>query len=210
MTDRPAPTRHIAAVVAAAGRSTRMGAPKQLLPWQGATVVGTVVDNLHQAGAGPVVVVVGHEAEAVAAALAGKPVQIVANPAYRTGEMLASHQAGLRRLIDAATPPQALPLGALLALGDQPHIPAGAIRSVVEQALATPQRIVIPSYNMRRGHPIYLPAALWDEALALGADETLRTLLNRHAGDIRYVDSQTSAVLHDIDTPDDYAALKPR
>jgi len=156
------------------------------------------------------VVVVGHEAEAVAAALAHKPVQIVANPAYRTGEMLASHQAGLRRLIDAATPPQALPLGALLALGDQPHIPAGAIRSVVEQALATPQRIVIPSYNMRRGHPIYLPAALWDEALALGADETLRTLLNRHAGDIRYVDSQTSAVLHDIDTPDDYAALKPR
>jgi molybdenum cofactor cytidylyltransferase len=209
MTDRPAPTRRIAAVVAAAGRSTRMGAPKQLLPWQGATVVGTVVDNLHQAGAGPVVVVVGHEAEAVAAALAGKPVQIVPNPAYRTGEMLASHQAGLRYLL-AAAPPEALPLGALLALGDQPHIPAGPIRSVVEQALATPQRIVIPSYNMRRGHPIYLPAALWGEALALGADETLRTLLNRHAGDIHYVDSQTPAVLRDIDTPDDYAALKPR
>lgn len=209
MTSRPAPDSRIAAIVAAAGLSTRMGQPKQLLPWQGATVVGTVVDNLRQAGADPVVVVVGHEAEAVAAALAGKPVQIVANPAYRTGEMLASHQAGLRRLIDAS-PPEAAPLGALLALGDQPHIPADAIRRAVEQALATPQRIVIPSYNMRRGHPIYLPAALWDEFLALSADETLRTLLNRHAEDIRYVESQTPAVLRDIDTPDDYAALKPR
>lgn len=186
-----------------------MGAPKQLLPWQGATMLETVVDNLRQAGADPVVVVVGHEAEAVVAALAGKPVQIVANPAYRTGEMLASHQAGLRRLIDAALP-AAAPLGALLALGDQPHIPADAIRRIVEQAFAAPQRIVIPSYNMRRGHPIYLPAALWGEALAQGADETLRTLLNRHAGDIRYVESQTPAVLRDIDTPDDYAALKPR
>ena len=121
--------------------------------------------------------------------------------------MLALAPTGLRRLIDAATPP-ALPLGAPR-LGDQPTSPSTPSVASSSKALATPRRIVIPSYNMRV-HPIYLPAALWDEPWRWKADETLRTLLNRHAGDIRYVDSQTSAVLHDIDTPDDYAALKPR
>ncbi len=158
VTEQSAPVPSIAAVIAAAGRSTRMGAPKQLLPWQATTVLGAVIEHLRQAGAGPLVVVVGHEAAAVRAALADAPVQIVANPDYSTGEMLSSHQAGLRRLLSQAHEGDELS-GALLALGDQPHIPADVIRQVIEQARRTPDALVIPSYAIAAAIPSICPPA---------------------------------------------------
>lgn len=195
----------IAAIVAAAGRSTRMGAPKQLLPWQGTTVLGAVVRNLAGAGAQPVVCVVGHRRDDMIAALADAPAVAVANPHYLQGEMLSSYQAGVRYLQDADT----TVAGALLALGDQPHIPVDVLAAVLAQARQTPGQLVIPRYQERRGHPIYLPAALWPELLALGHDDTLRTLVVRHAPSIVYVAVETDAILRDIDTPNDYRSLAP-
>jgi molybdenum cofactor cytidylyltransferase len=97
--------------------------------------------------------------------------------------------------------------GTLLALGDQPHIPVSVIQCVIEQSLRTPESIVIPSYEMRRGHPFYLPARLWADLLALSHNETLRTLLQRNQESITYVNVETDAILTDIDTPADYQAL---
>ena len=193
----------IAAVIAAAGRSTRMGEPKQLLPWGARTVLGTVVDKLAEAGASPVLCVVGHRADEMATALGDAPALLIRNPDYLAREMLSSYQAGLRHLLEVATPC----LGTLLALGDQPHIPVDVIRQVIEQARLIPEQIVIPSFELRRGHPFYLPAHLWPELVALSADETLRTLLQRHQALISYVNVTTDAILRDIDTPADYQAL---
>jgi molybdenum cofactor cytidylyltransferase len=180
-----------------------MGEPKQLLPWGTSTVLGTVVDNLAAAGAAPVVCVLGHRAAEMAAVLDGLPVQLVENPGFLAGEMLSSYQAGLRDLTAAG----AAVAGALLALGDQPHIPVSLIRAVIAQAQAAPAAIVIPSYAMRRGHPFFLPLRLWPELLALGGEETLRTLLRRHEAAIQYVEVATDAILRDIDTPADYRSL---
>ena len=196
-------TQQIAAVVAAAGRSTRMGEPKQLLPWGERTVLGTVAQHLADAGASPVLCVVGHRADEMAAALGDAPAQLLRNPNFLQGEMLSSYQVGVRHLLDTGTPC----LGALLALGDQPHIPVDVIQRVIHQARATPDKIVIPSYEMRRGHPFYLPAHLWLDLLALAGEETLRDLLRRHQSAITYVDVTTDAILRDIDTPADYQAL---
>ncbi len=204
MNQMPAPL-SIAAIVAAAGRSTRMGTPKQLLPWQGTTVLDAVVRHLDAAGAQPVVCVVGHRRAAMIDALADAPAVLVDNPGYLQGEMLNSYQAGVRYL-QAAEFPAA---GALLALGDQPHIPVAVLEAILCQARQTPGQIVIPRYEERRGHPIYLPAALWPELLALGRDETLRTLVVRHAETIVYVAVESDAILRDIDTPSDYQALAP-
>jgi molybdenum cofactor cytidylyltransferase len=157
----------VAAIVAAAGRSTRMGEPKQLLPWGERTVLGSVVHNLADAGASPVLCVVGHRADAMAAALGNAPAHLLLNPDYLVAEMLRSYQVGVRHLLAAG----ASCLGTLLALGDQPHIPVDVIRQVVEQARTLPDQIVIPSYELRRGHPFYLPAHLWPELVAL-SDET--------------------------------------
>src|SRR5215203_2168984 len=175
--------RSIAAIVAAAGRSTRMGEPKQLLPWGEHTVLGTVASNLAEAGAVPVLCVVGHRADEMAAALGDAPAQLLRNPHHLEGEMLSSYQVGVQSLL----PSPNLPLGTLLALGDQPHIPVEVIQQVIAQARNTPNQIVIPSYEMRRGHPFYLPAHLWPELVALTQEETLRTLLQRHNTSVTYV-----------------------
>lgn len=194
----------IAAVIAAAGRSTRMGEPKQLLPWGDRTVLATVAANLAAAGADPVICVVGHLADRMAAALQGSPAVIVRNPDYAAGEMLSSYQAGIRALLTSADDCA----GTLLALGDQPHVPVEVITRVVDRARLEPARVVIPSFAMRRGHPFFLPRDLWDELLALPLSDSLRTLMRRHDDAVCYVDVQTDAILRDMDTPADYAALR--
>ncbi len=206
MPETPTPSVKIAATVAAAGRSTRMGEPKQLLPWGERTVLGAVAYHLAAAGASPVLCVVGHRAAEMAAALGDAPAELIHNEHYLQGEMLSSYQAGVRHLM--ATHAQVA--GTLLALGDQPHVPVAVIRQVIDQARRAPDQIVIPSYEMRRGHPFYLPAHLWPELLALRGEETLRTLLHRHRHLIAYVEVKTDAVLRDIDTPADYQDLARR
>jgi molybdenum cofactor cytidylyltransferase len=181
-----------------------MGEPKQLLPWGERTVLATVAHNLAAAGATPVLAVVGHRAEEMAAALGDAPATLLRNADYLAGEMLSSYQCGVRHLL--AT--NSSVLGTLLALGDQPHIPIATIRQVVEAVQMAPDQIVIPSYEMRRGHPFYLPADLWPDLLALAPGETLRHLLHQHNARIRYVNVATDAILRDIDTPADYQTLR--
>lgn len=198
----------IAAVVAAAGRSTRMGEPKQLLPWGDTTVLAAVTVHLADAGADPVICVVGHRGAEMARALgdapARYPIQVVDNPGFLAGEMLSSYQTGVRHL-DAQGEQWA---GTLLALGDQPHIPVPIIRQVIDQARQTPDRIVIPSYNFRRGHPFYFPRRLWPELIGLAEGETLRDLMRRHDDRVVYVTVDSDAILFDIDTPADYQHLR--
>jgi molybdenum cofactor cytidylyltransferase len=186
-----------------------MGQPKQLLPWGASTVIATVLQNLADAGATPVVCVVGHHAAAVSGAVGDTTAEIVHNPNFQRGETLSSYQAGIRFLQASLGQRGRSPalLGALLALGDQPHIPAAITRQVIEQAQRTPDALVIPSYSNRRGHPIYVPAALWPELVALSLEDTLRTTVQRHQDQIEYVNVGSDAILRDIDTPADYQAL---
>lgn len=192
----------IAAVVAAAGMSRRMGSPKQLLPWGRRTVIATVVENLTTAGAAPVVVVVGHRQEEVKAALADTTAQILVNADYAIAEMLHSYQLGIQAL---SAGPVA---GALIALGDQPHLPIVILAQIIAAAQTMPDRLVIPSYAMRRGHPFFVPRTLWPELLALGPEETLRTLVQRHSAAVEYLALDTDAILRDMDTPAEFAQLQ--
>ncbi len=196
----------ISAIVPAAGLSSRMGGPlpKPLLPWGASTVIGAVVDTLLAARIAEVLVITGHRREAVEAALAGHghAVRCVHNPAYADGEMLSSIQAGLA----AASPASR---GALLALADQPQMQSAVVQQVLRVFDDSgSQALVVPSHAQRRGHPILLPRRLWDEALALPAGATLRSLIQRHAAAIRYVEVDTPSVLADLDTPEQYAAAR--
>ncbi len=215
----------VAGIVAAAGLSVRMGRPKQLLPWGNYTVLTAVVHHLVAGGVDPVVVVIGHQANDMRAALQNAPAYVVENPEYLTGEMFSSYRTGIRYLLDLCHGGDAIQkgvahsqstagawrkrtyLGCLLALGDQPHIPISAIKEVVKQAQRTPDRLVIPSYAMRRGHPFYLPERFWAELLALGEAATLRDVVEAHKDEIVYVAVDTDAILRDLDTPTDYRAL---
>jgi molybdenum cofactor cytidylyltransferase len=182
-----------------------MGQPKMLLPWGDTTVVGQVIYTFGASGTSEVLIVTGGAREAVeaeAARLTEKfPVRCVHNPAYETGEMLSSLQCGLARLgpeVDAA----------LIGLGDQPQLSLDSARKVVAAFESSGASLVVPSYNLRRGHPWLAERGLWGEILALKAPETLRDFLNSHAGEILYVEAGWT-ILKDLDTPEDYQREKP-
>ena len=206
-----------AAIVLAAGLSSRMGRFKLTLPWGDRTVIGHVVATLEAAGVAEIIVVTGHRADEVAAALADTTAHAVHNPDYAAGEMLSSIQAGLRALQarrGLKPPPQAgesrlKPAGstpaALLCLGDQPQMQVATVQAVLAAGEADGRdRIIIPSYRMRAGHPILLPNWLWPEIL--GCTGTLRDVMAAHRDRTRFLVVDTPTILADLDTPEDYEA----
>ncbi len=190
--------RHVGAVVLAAGLSRRMGQPKVLLPWSdNKTILGHILEQLMLARVQHIVVVTGHRADEVKAQADCLGVSTVFNPDFAAGEMLSSLKVGLQAL-----PPQVS--GALMVLGDQPHIQPRVVTEVMTAYAEGAGHIVAPSYQMRRGHPILIDRRYWNEILALPPDGAPRDVLNRHSDQIAYVTVDTDSVLRDIDTPEDY------
>jgi molybdenum cofactor cytidylyltransferase len=187
----------ISAIIVAGGLSTRMGRLKQLLPYGNHTVIEQIVSVLLQCPLAEIVVVTGHERQAVEAQLAPWPVRPVFNSNYRAGEMLSSIQCGLAALNSEMQ-------AAMVVLGDQPQLQAEVVRQLIELYQAGAGRLIMPSFQMRRGHPIVIDRAYWPEILNLAAGKILRDVINAHAGAIHYVIVETDSVLHDIDTPEQY------
>jgi molybdenum cofactor cytidylyltransferase len=187
----------IAAVVPAAGLSRRMGAMKQLLPFAGTTVIGHVVDQILASRVEEVCVVVGNQAESVRRALEGRPVRFAVNPDYETSDMLASIRCGL-----AALPADCRAI--LIALGDQPSIAPGLIDAMLDALVTAGRGIIAPVYDQRRGHPLLIDARYRGEILTSYDDVGLRGLLTARADDVFELAAASSAVLCDMDHPEDY------
>lgn len=192
----------VGAIVLAAGQSTRMGQPKMILPWGDTTVIGKVVDELIAAGITEIVVVTGGAHEQVQAVLQGKPIKIVHNPLYAATEMVVSLQVGLRNIDPCCD-------ALLVVLGDQPLIDAGVVRSVVGRFRQGNCSLVIPSYQMHRGHPWLIARELWGDLQNLSSSQTLRDFLNARNEKIVYVNVNSPGILSDMDTPEDYAKMRP-
>ena len=183
----------IAAVILAAGRSTRMGpANKLLADLNGKPLVRWVAEAALASQTRPVLAVVGHQTAEVKAALAGLDVTLVDNPDYATG-LASSLKAGIRAL------PQTID-GALVLLGDMPRITAAHIDRLI--AASASGRIIVPMHEGQRGNPVLWPARYFPELLALEGDAGAKPLLTTHAADIHEVDLGTDAIFLDIDTPD--------
>lgn len=192
----------IAAVVLAAGMSSRMGRPKMVLPWGHSTVIAQVVSVLQAAGLDRIVVVTGGAEKEVAAALESLPVQLVWNPDYADGEMIRSLQVGLRALpaeIEAA----------LMVLGDQPQIEVKVVKDLVAAYQERPAALILPSHGKRRGHPWVIARSLWGQVLALQPPASLRDFIRQQTDSIQYLVVDTASVLQDMDTPEDYQRLRP-
>ncbi|MGA2256998.1 MAG: nucleotidyltransferase family protein [Thermoguttaceae bacterium] len=187
----------IVAVVPAAGQSRRMGVQKQLLPFAGTTVIGHIVDELLRSRIDEVCIVAGHQADHLRQALEGRGVRIVANPDYERTDMLASIRCGLAAMPAACR-------AVLVALGDQPAITAELIDAMIDSFSNEGRRIVVPVHAGRRGHPLLLDRRYRSEILT-GYDRVgLRGLLAAHGDDVFELPVSTSAVLSDIDYPEDY------
>ncbi len=193
-----------AIIVLAAGRSTRMGASnKLLLDWEdGAPIVRCVVANAIAGDCGPVFVVVGHQAEAVAAALDGCDCQLVENPRYPDG-LVTSLQAGFGAALAAGAD------GAFVLLGDMPLVGPDIIATVQDVAAAHPQQIVEPRAGDKPAHPVWLPARLSDAIGGLEGDMGARIL--GKSDELPVVTVQVGeAATADIDTPEAYCAATGR
>jgi molybdenum cofactor cytidylyltransferase len=202
MTETSASVSSIGAVVLAAGLSTRMGQPKMILPWNGMIVIEKVVTTLMAAGLQSIYVITGATHSAIERALHPLPVQTLFNSKYANGEMLDSLQLGLNALqpgIDAA----------LIVLGDQPLIEEQVVRDVIAKYQKERAKLVVPSYQMRRGHPWLVERSLWTQILSIKPPQTLRDFMRANAHHIQYHVVNTSSILQDLDTPEDYAEQQP-
>jgi molybdenum cofactor cytidylyltransferase len=191
----------IAGILLAAGLSRRMGRAKLLLPLDGRPVVRHAAEGLLAAGVEPLSAVVGPDGEAVAAALADLRVQIVVNPHPEAGQA-SSLVAGI-----AALPPGTEAV--VVALGDQPFVPADVIRELIYALRGSDKVIAAPRYRDGLGNPVLFRAAVFPELLALGGDRGARAVVERDEARVALVEVDRS-MPEDVDTPDDYARLRSR
>jgi molybdenum cofactor cytidylyltransferase len=192
----------IGAVILAAGRSQRMGQPKLTLPWGDTTVIGRVVDVLMTAEIGEIVVVTGGARLAVEAALLDTSARLVFNPNYINGEMTNTLQVGLHALTEGVR-------ATLIVLGDQPQIELSVVQAVLGAYRQGVAPLVVPSCQMRRGHPWLVAQPLWAELAQLAPPQTLRDFLNRHTAETHFVIVPNPSILQDLDTPQDYQRFRP-
>ena len=190
------PGKSVAAIVLAAGRSTRMGGPNKLLAEiDGKPLVRLAVEQALASAARPVIVVTGHQRDRVEAALAGLDVTFVHNPDYADG-LSTSLKAGI-----AAVPPQAD--GAIVCLGDMPQVDAKLIDRLI--AAFDPEKgalVVVPVMDGKRGNPVVWSRRFFPELGGLGGDVGARHLIASYPEAVAEVPVAGRGALFDVDTPD--------
>lgn len=196
----------VAAIVPAAGRSARMGRPKLTLPIEGQALIARVVAALRGGGAESVVVVAppreADGAPELIAAAEGAGARVVV-PADFTADMRASIVLGLEALAGVD------PIGILLAPGDSPGLTPGVVAQVIEHGRAAAGAIVVPTFDGRRGHPVWLPNDLAAAIPGLPEGVGVNALLAAHEGRMERLAVADEGVLADLDTPDDYRRWSP-
>jgi molybdenum cofactor cytidylyltransferase len=194
--DRSGP---VAGVVLAAGSSTRMGRNKLLFDLGGEPVVRRAVRTAQRAGLDPIVVVLGHEAEAVRAALASLPCRFVVNPRHAEG-MNSSVSAGF-----AALPPDVA--AGVVVLSDMPLVSAEMIAALVERYRASDALLVFSEYDGVQAPPTLFDRSLFAELAGPEGKGCGKTMRRRHPGREAIV-AWPAAALADLDVPEDYERVK--
>jgi molybdenum cofactor cytidylyltransferase len=187
--------RNVAAVILAAGRSTRMGGPNKLLAELGGKpLVRIVTEQALDSKASDVIVVTGHQANDLQKALQGLKVKFVHNPDFAEG-LAGSVKAGIAAVPDNAD-------GAVICLGDMPMIESHLIDRLIE-AFA-PDRgnlIAVPVSDNRRGNPVLWSRRFFNELMTLDGDIGARHLIAKHSEAVAEVPVEGHGAFLDIDTP---------
>jgi len=189
----------VAAVVLAAGGSTRMGSPKQLLMVRGRPMLRRVSEAVCAIGLEQVVVVVGAHRDSVMKALDGLAVTAVVNEDWFCG-LSSSLRAGIGALRPEVQ-------AALVVLADQPALTPELLSALVDRYRATGAPIVAPVHKGKRGNPVLFDRALFPELMAVEGDRGGRILLLRHEQELETIETKDPAVLMDVDSWQDYEKL---
>ncbi len=191
----------IAGVVLAGGQSRRMGVVNKLLvKVDGKPMVRHAVDTLRDAGAAPIIVVTGHEAERVREVLADADVMFVHNDAFAEG-LSTSLRTGIAAVPDTCD-------GAVVALGDMPRLQAAHVERLIAAFAPDDNRaICVPTWQGKRGNPVLWARRFFVEMEDVGGDVGAKHLIGDHAQQVHEVEMPDSGVLIDVDSPDVLADL---
>jgi len=170
-----------------------MGTSKQLLPLGDRPVIRHCFDTIAAAGIQQVIVVIGTHGNSIPEALYGTPATIVRNT-VPDSQMADSVRTGLGAIDDRCS-------GVLVCLSDHPLISVGTYKAIIRAHQEAPDRIVIPVYGGRRGHPTLFPRGSVQE-IASGA--ALRDVIRKDASRLSLLDVADEGVVLDMDTDDDY------
>jgi molybdenum cofactor cytidylyltransferase len=182
--------------------STRFGPGNKLLARIGGrALVERVATTYIAAGLDPVIVVVGFEASLVSAELACSPVVIVPNPNFGAGQSRALVR-GVRNL------PASAP-AAVIGVADQPFLTPRVIEALIEAYRARAPRIVAPLFSGRRGNPVLFDRSLFGELLAVTGDQGGRPEIERHLGEVEWVEVGDEKAALDVDSEEDLRSLEP-
>lgn len=190
----------VGAVILAAGSSSRMGSPKQILPFRGKSLLRHAALAALGAGCSPVIVVTGAYAELSRRELEGLDVREVLNPQWETG-MASSIGTGLEGLLDADPDAAA----AVLMLCDQPHVTADVLSDLAEAHRVTGSPVIASTYGGSFGVPALFSRSLFAELARLEGRAGAKQVIKRYASEARFLPFPGGEV--DVDTRDDFSRL---
>lgn len=193
----------IAAVVLAAGGSTRLGRPKQLERWGDSTLLGHVVDQVRTYSVDEVWVVLGAGVEEILETVDLDGCGVVENPEWQEG-IASSLRVGLDALLQKSRAD-----AALIVIGDQPDLDAAVVEEVIATFRRSSRPVVIPKYRYTWGNPVLVDRSLWPRLMSLEGDEGARRLFQAHP---EWVEEVWTDHLppRDVDTEADLTELRPR
>jgi molybdenum cofactor cytidylyltransferase len=193
--------RNVGAIILAAGGSSRFGQAKQLLSFQGESLVRRAVRTAIEAGCACVTVVVGDARDRIETELRETPAVIVENPEWQRG-LGTSIRCGLRHLLSLRPEIDAVVLLAC----DQPFADASVISSLIAQRENSHKPIVACSYANTLGIPALFARACFESLLALPDDSGAKALIESHSADVAQIEFEKGAI--DIDTPADFERIR--
>lgn len=189
-----------AAIIFAAGQSTRLGKPKQLLQFQGKTLLQNSIDSAKQAGLQPVIVVLGSNMELILSKTDTDGLTIVKNEHWQTG-MASSIVVGINTLENAFSSTEAV----ILMVCDQPYADGALLQKLISEHQNTQKPIVASKYDSVLGVPVLLHRSLFKALMDLEGDSGARKIIQQYADVVEAVPFPRGSI--DVDTLADYEKL---
>jgi len=193
----------IAALLLAAGGSSRLGAPKQLLPWGDTTLLGHVLDSLRELPFDEVFVVIGAAANEILDKVDLSGTTVIENPEWEEG-MASSLRVGLDAVLRLSRAD-----AVAIFLGDQPDISEEVVSGLLEARRSTKRQAIVPKYRYIWGNPVVVERSLWLRLMSLEGDEGAKGLLQAHPEWVHEVWFEQRSP-RDVDTRADFDDLRPR
>ena len=187
-------------IILAAGASTRMGKPKQLLPYQESSLLQHAIRTASGTGCNPVIVVLGAHSNEILSTIENTTIIIAKNQHWSEG-LGSSVRAGINTLIEYAPAANSV----ILMLCDQPFVTAALLKQLVETKAATNKNIIASRYQDTAGVPVLFNSSFFPKLLQLQGQDGAKKLLLKYPDEVAVIPFPEGVI--DIDTPEDYERL---